>query len=118
MRPAIRLLVAGFVTVASSAAFAGASQVPIDYVPDPALKTASLAELERRVARACATTQARLQSVAESTLTRPCGCYASRTMRALAEGELAHYRERGYFDDGARGKALAAIDACGLRRPL
>src|SRR3954466_14596290 len=58
------------------------------------------------------------QNAAESAVTRPCGCYASRVMRSLYSAELDAYRSTGVFNDTARGKALAAIDACKLQRPI
>jgi hypothetical protein len=112
------ILIAGFLTLIAGAAWAAASSVPANYAPDPGLRTASRAELETRVRRACANTQARIQNAAETTLARPCGCYASRIMRGLDVAELDAYRSTGYFNDTARGKALTAIDACGLRRPI
>lgn len=99
------------------AALAAGSSRPVAYTPDPALQTASRADLESRIRRGCAVTQARAQNVAESSLGRPCACYASRTLRALDEGEVAAYRASGVFNEGARVKALAALDACKLRRP-
>jgi hypothetical protein len=108
------LLVAG----GAGAAFAGGSSAPFDYRPDPALQTESRSQLEARVRRACTIVQARFQSVAEATLSGPCGCYASRTMRALSADEIQAYRDTGYFNDGARAKALAALDACRLPRPV
>jgi hypothetical protein len=119
MIPLIRpILIAACLTLSAGAALAGASSVPATYTPDPGLRTAGKAELETRVRRACANTQARLQNASESTLARPCGCYASRVMRGLDSAELDAYRNTGYFNDTARGKALAAIDTCGLRRPV
>jgi hypothetical protein len=112
------ILIAALWTLSAGAALAAASSVPANYTPDPALRTASKAELETRVRRACAITQARIQNASESSLSRPCGCYASRVMRGLDSGELDAYRNTGYFNDSGRAKALAAIDACGLRRPV
>ena len=112
-----RFLAAACFSLAASAALAGASSRPVAYTPDPALKTASRADLEVRIRRGCAVTQARAQSVAESSLNRPCACYASRTLRSLDDGEVAAYRTSGIFNDSARAKALAALDACKLRRP-
>lgn len=112
------LLTAGLLALAASAALAGASSTPTEpYVPDPALRTAPRADLEGRVRRACLITQAKLQSVAETALEAPCGCYAQRTLRAFDRVELAAYRTNGYFDDTGREKALAALDRCNLRRP-
>ena len=102
--------------LAASGALAGASSTP--FQPDPALLTASRGDLEGRVRHACAVTQARLQSVAETSVERPCGCYAARTLRSLDGAELESYRTTGYFSDSARAKALAAIDSCRLKRPV
>lgn len=99
-------------------AVAAASSVPTQYTPDPALRTASRAELEARIRRACAVTQARLQNASESALTPPCSCYASRVMRSFSGAEIDAYRATGYFDDGGRAKALEALDSCKLRRPI
>jgi len=115
--PMRSLLAALMLGASTLGALAAASSVPFDYTPDPALRTASRAELESRVRRACTVTQGRLTGQAEASLARPCGCYASRTLRAFTPVELDAYRTTGVFDDGGRSKALAAIDSCGLRRP-
>lgn len=112
------ILAAVALCLSASLVLAAASSVPTGYEPDPALRTASRTELENRIRRACAVTQARLQNVAESSVSRPCGCYATRTMRSLDEAELAAYRTTGVFNDTARSKALAALDACRLQRPI
>jgi hypothetical protein len=115
----IRLLVAAAALVAASGgALAGASSVPTNYQPDPALQRASRGELEARVRKACAVTQAKLQNVSEPAVAGACGCYASRTLRALDEAEIQAYRATGVFNESARAKALAAIDACRLQRPI
>lgn len=111
------LLSAAFVA-AASAALAGGSSAPFNYTPDPALRTASKGELESRVRRACTATQASLQNQDQARLERPCGCYAGRVMRSLDDAELDAYRNSGVFNDTARAKALAAIDACKLKRPI
>jgi hypothetical protein len=113
-----RSLLAAVLIAASSAALAGGSSQPFNYQPDPALKTASKSDIEGRFRRACQATQARLQSTPESAVARPCGCYASRTLRSLDAAELDAYRATGVFNDTARGKALAAIEACQLKRPV
>jgi hypothetical protein len=114
-----RTLAAAVVLAATaSAAFAAGSSAPFNYTPDPALRTESRAKLQDRVRRACGVTQAKLQGASEATVSRPCGCYASRTLNALDRAELEAYRSTGYFNDSARAKALAALDACGLRRPV
>lgn len=102
----------------TSAALAGASSTPFGYQPDPALKTASRSDIEGRFRRSCMVTQARVQNVAETAVSRGCGCYATRTLRALDESELDAYRNTGVFNDTARSKALAAIDSCRLQRPI
>jgi hypothetical protein len=111
------LLSLAFLTLASTA-FAGGSSAPFAYQPDPALKTASKGDLEGRIKRACVSTQAKLQNIAESRIERPCGCYATRVIRGLDESELDAYRNTGIFNDTARGKALGAIDSCKLKRPV
>ena len=115
----LRTLVAAALFAAiATAALAAGSSAPFDYKPDPALKTESRGKLQERVRRACNVTQAKLQNTSEAAVSRPCGCYASRTLAALDRAELEAYRSTGYFNDSARAKALAAIDACGLRRPI
>jgi hypothetical protein len=109
---------AAVILVSATAVWAGASSTPTNYQPDPALKTASRSELQARVRTACTVIQARLQNVSEQSLSQPCGCYASRTMRSLSADEIQSYRDTGVFNEGARAKALAAIDACRLPRPI
>lgn len=112
-------LAAGLLALGATAALAGGSSAPFEqYQPDPALRTAPKANLEARVRRACAVVQARMTSASESSLERPCGCYASRTMRSLDEAEIESYRTTGYFNDSARAKALTALDSCKLQRPV
>lgn len=111
------ILAAAAMTVCTSAAFAAASNMPTQYRPDPALKTASMGELRSRVRQACTVTQARLQNVSETSLSRKCDCYAGRTMRSLSAEEVQAYRDTGVFNDTARAKALSAIDSCNLPRP-
>src|SRR5690349_1362474 len=66
MAPSARsLLAAASFALLPTLALAGASPANFNYTPDPGLKTAGKAELESRVRRACAATQARLQSAAE-----------------------------------------------------
>jgi hypothetical protein len=112
------MLAAVALVASGTAALAGASNTPTNYQPDPALKTASQSELEARVRKACTITQARLRSASESSFSRPCGCYATRTLRSLSQAELQVYRDTGVFNEGARAKALVAIDECRLERPI
>jgi hypothetical protein len=102
----------------ATGAFAAGSSAPFGYTPDPALRTASKGELESRIRRACASTQAQLQNVSTGKVERPCGCYATRVMGSLDEAEVAAYRATGVFNDSARAKALAAVDTCKLKRPV
>jgi hypothetical protein len=111
------MLAAAAFAVSASSAFAAASNMPTQYQPDPALKTASMGELRSRVSQACAVTQARIQNVSEASLARKCDCYAGRTMRSLSDDEVQAYRDTGVFNDTARAKALTAVDACRLQRP-
>ena len=112
------LLVAAAVSLSASAAYAGASNMPTQYQPDPALKTESVSQLRARVSQACTVIQARAQSgVSEASLSRSCDCYAGRTMRSLSADEVQAYRDTGVFNDSARAKALTALDACKLPRP-
>ncbi len=111
------LLAAAAIAAASTGAFAAASNMPTNYQPDPALKTASMGELRSRVSQACSATQTKLQNVSEAAVSGKCGCYAGRTMRALSADEVQAYRDTGVFNDTARAKALTALDACRLPRP-
>ncbi|HZH10486.1 MAG TPA: hypothetical protein VEZ24_08955 [Microvirga sp.] len=111
------LLAAAFMAAGATAALAASSSMPTQYEPDPALKTASMSELRARVSQACAVIQAKQQGVSESSVSQKCGCYAGRTMRALSADEVQAYRNTGVFNDSAREKALAALDACQLQRP-
>ena len=106
------------VVTASGAALAAGSSAPFGYAPDPALAKENPAQLQARVQRACSATQARVQNVSTGQVARGCGCYAKQVMRSLDATELAAYRSSGIFNDSARGKAIAAIDACQLKRPV
>lgn len=113
------LIATGLLALGAHAALASGSSAPFEqYQPDPALKTATKANLEGRVRHACAVVQARMTSASEVSLERPCGCYAKHTLRSLDESELEAYRVTGYFNDSARAKALSALDACKLQRPV
>ncbi|MGO4571467.1 hypothetical protein [Microvirga sp. 2TAF3] len=119
MRAVFRsVLAAAAIVATATAALAAASNTPTMYEPDPALKTASMTELQARVRQACTVTQAKIQNVSEFSLTRKCDCYAGRTMRAMSTDEVQAYRDTGVFNDGARAKAFGAIDSCKLQRPI
>ena len=111
------MLAAAAIAVSATGALAAASNTPIGYQPDPALKTASMSELRARVRQACSVIQARIQNASETSLDRPCDCYAGRTLRAMSADEIQAYRDTGVFNDTARAKALGAIDSCQLQRP-
>lgn len=111
------LLTAAFIAASATAALAASSSTPTQYEPDPALKTASMSDLRARVGEACSVIQAKQQGVSESAVSQKCGCYAGRTMRALSADEVQAYRDTGVFNDSAREKALAALEACKLQRP-
>ena len=118
MRTALRtLLAAAAVAVSATAVLASASNTPINYQPDPALKTESLGQLRARVSQACGVTQARLLNVSEASLSRKCDCYAGQTLRAMSAPEVQAYRDTGVFNDSARMKAIASLDSCKLQRP-
>ena len=118
MKTALRTVLAVVVLAATAtAAFSAASNMPTQYQPDPALKTASVGELQAGIRHACSVTQARMQNVSETSLSRKCDCYAGRTLRAMNAEEVQAYRDTGVFNDPARAKALAALDSCKLQRP-
>jgi hypothetical protein len=118
MRTALRtLLAAAALTVSVTAAFASASNTPINYQPDPALKTESPSQLQARIRQACGVTQAKIMNVSESSLSRKCDCYAGQTLRAMSADEVQAYRDTGVFNDSARAKALSSLDSCKLQRP-
>lgn len=113
------LIATGLLALGAHAALAMGSSAPFEqYQPDPALRTATKTNLEGRVRRACAVVQARMTNASEASLDRPCGCYAKQTLRSLDESEIDAYRSTGYFNDTARAKALSALDACKLQRPI
>ncbi len=116
----LRLLTLSALWFAASAgiALAGAATTPTTYQPDPALQRASRGELEARIRKACTVTQAKLRNTSEAAMSSPCGCYATRTLAALDGTELQSYRDTGVFNESARAKALAAIDACRLQKPV
>lgn len=118
MTPILRPLLSAALLTFATAAFAGGSSAPFGYTPDPTLRTASKSDLESRVRSACTATQAKVQNLDESRLVRPCGCYAGRVMRSLDDSEVEAYRNTGVFNETTRAKALAAIDACKLKRPI
>lgn len=94
---------------------AGCQSVPPDYKPDPSLKTASLPKLQAKIADVCIKAQRQKGSVATSEISKPCGCYAGKALKAMDKTEIDFYREKGYFAESARDKAKAALNSCGLK---
>jgi len=99
----------------AAVALAGCQGVPADYKPDPSLKSASVAKLQSKVAEVCVKAQRAKGSVTTGEVSKPCGCYASRALKAMDKSEIEFYRGNGYFADSARPKAQAALEACGLK---
>lgn len=94
---------------------AGCQGVPTDYKPDPKLKTASVAQLQSGVAAVCVKAERARSSSSTAELSKPCGCYASKAIKAMDKAEIDFYRANGYFADSARPKAQAARASCGLK---
>ena len=117
MASPLRIVLSASLAILSGAAVAAGSSAPFGYVPDPALRTESPAQLQTRIRRACDVTQARLQSTTENQVARGCVCYAGRLIKALDATEIDAYRTTGVFNETARAKGYAAIDGCRLRRP-
>ncbi|MDJ1157160.1 hypothetical protein QNA08_02765 [Chelatococcus sp. SYSU_G07232] len=110
------LLVAIGLFVATSA-FAAGSTAALP-PPDPTAARLSRPQIGERAYKGCLVTQAQLQGTPQETLRSPCRCYANRTIAAMGEDEVAAFRQTGYFNDVTRAKALAALDACNLKRPI
>ncbi len=89
--------------------------VPLDYKPDPALKTETPAKLQARVVEACVKSQRAKSSLQSPALRKSCGCYAAATFKAMDKTELDFYRNNGYFSDTTRPKGQAALATCGLK---
>jgi hypothetical protein len=85
--------------------------------PDPTARNLTPAGIAQRADEACVKVQAHVQNVSEAAVRRPCSCYAQRTVKAMTPAEIEAFRATGYFNDTARQKALAALDACKLPRP-
>ncbi|MBY0612243.1 MAG: hypothetical protein K2P80_08660 [Beijerinckiaceae bacterium] len=85
--------------------------------PDLSLRDASDSQLHSRMQTTCIATQEKLASVSYDKIWPGCECYATRTIKALDAGEKAELRSTNVFNETARVKALASIDACKLRRP-
>lgn len=86
--------------------------------PDPSVAKMSRTQIGERAFQGCLVTQAKLQGTPQETLRTPCRCYANRTVAAMDNDDIAAFRQTGYFSDATRAKALEALDACKLRRPI
>ena len=118
MRCSFRTMFSVFAVLCTTSGAFAAGSTPADYVPDPALKTASVNQLRTRVANACVVIQARENNASEGRdLNNKCACYARQTLSDLTPEELQSYRDTGVFNRGARRKAIAALEQCGLKRP-
>jgi hypothetical protein len=103
-----------FATLCATAFLLAACQIGN---PNPEAATDTPAQMRSGLQEACMATQSRIQSLPKARFSSSCGCYARRTIRALDDGELAAFRDNGVFNASARGKALASLDRCGLKRP-
>jgi hypothetical protein len=113
-----RAILAACLTAAATAAFAAASPQPFQPPPaDPQMRNATPYMLSLKLLDQCLVTQSRLMATTREAVHTPCSCYAKATVAQLSRDELEFLRANGHFDDGARGKALANIDRCKLRRP-
>lgn len=102
---------------AASPAFAAATTAPLPQ-PDPSAATLTPREIGDRAFNGCLVIQSRLQNAPREQLNAPCNCYSKRTLARMTRGEIASFRQTGYFDDSSRAKALEALDYCKLPRPI
>lgn len=111
------VLAGGMALLLTVAAQAASSQAPLP-PPDPTAKTLSPYRIQLRAFDACLVTQSRLMNTTREAVHSACSCYAKGTVGAMTKDELQAFRDTGYFDDGARAKALGFIDRCKLMRPI
>jgi hypothetical protein len=101
------------------AALAGASSGPFpEPKPDPATLKLSRYEAKLWVFDRCLTAQSRLMSTTREAVHSPCSCYATKTVDQMNKTEFENFRQQSVFDETTRGKALANLDACKLKRPI
>lgn len=86
--------------------------------PDPATQSMSRYEAKLWVFDRCLLSQSRLQGKTREEVHSPCSCYSTRTVDGMTKVEFQNFREKSYFDDTTREKALKNIDACKLKRPI
>ena len=104
--------------VGSSAMAGGSSANFAEPQPDPATRTMNRYEAKLWVFDRCLISQSRLMSTTREAVHTPCSCYSTRTIDGMTKVEFENFRQKSYFDDTTRAKALAAIDACKLKRPI
>ena len=105
--------------LATATAHAGASSANFGEPPaDPKTKSMSKYEAKLWVFDRCLIQQSRLQSKTREQVHSACSCYSSRVVDQMTKTEFAFFKEKSYFDDTTREKALANLDACKLKRPL
>jgi hypothetical protein len=117
MRTVLSAVAALLLTTA--AAYAGASSSNFgEPPPDPATKTMSKYEAKLWVFDRCLIQQSRLMDKTREEVHTPCSCYSGRTVDQMNKTEFAFFKEKSYFDDTTREKALKNIDVCKLKRPM
>jgi hypothetical protein len=103
----------------TSQVFAGASSSSFPNPdPDPATRSMSRYEAKLYVFDRCLISQSRLMGQTREQVHSPCSCYSNKTVEGMSKAEFQNFREKSYFDDTTREKALANLDACKLKRPL
>ncbi len=84
---------------------------------DTSMLGANEAQLHARMQTTCMATQEKLTGGTYDTLWPACECYATTTLKTLDAAEKDHLRNTSVFNDGAKDKALNALDFCRLKRP-
>ena len=103
----------------SGPAFAGASSSSFPNPdPDPATKSMSRYEAKLYIFDRCLISQSRLMGQTREQVHSPCSCYSNKTVEGMSKAEFQNFRDKSYFDDSTRDKALANLDSCKLKRPL
>lgn len=104
--------------VATAAHAAGSPQAVRPPPNDPTAAKLTPYEITLRAFDACLITQSRLLGTTREAVHSPCSCYARRTIAHMDKGEIAAFRQTGYFNDSAQAKGLEAVDFCKLKRPI
>ncbi|WP_406858385.1 hypothetical protein ABEG18_12475 [Alsobacter sp. KACC 23698] len=111
-------LALAFSLVASSAMAGGSSSNFSEPQPDPATRSMNRYEAKLWVFDRCLISQSRLMGTTREAVHTPCSCYSTKTVDGMTKVEFENFRQKSYFDDTTRNKALANIDACKLKRPI